>query len=107
METKELELEKFVEGVENLSKEHLNDNRGYMMVAYGETEGSIVSAFSSKGRLSNLAECLYSCMKRDPMLANLIIAASNAIVQSRMAEAGLNMEPTPVEKKKRNKKKIS
>ena len=48
-------------------------------------------------------------MRQDPMFANLIIAASNAIVQSRMAEAGMSMAQSAPEepKKKRNKKKVS
>lgn len=110
METKkDLKLEKFVEGVDNLGKELMIESRGYMMVAYGETENNMVSAFSSKGKLGNLAECIYACMKQDPMFANLIIAASNAIVQSRMAEAGMSMAQSATEepKKKRNKKKVS
>ena len=45
-------------------------------------------------------------MKSEPIMANVILAASNAIVQSRMIEASIKMEQTatPEEPKKSNRK---
>jgi hypothetical protein len=55
-----------------------------------------------------MAECLYACMKQNEMLANIVIAASNAIVQGRMMEAQIQqqaMEATTTKKKRTRKPK--
>ena len=109
METKkDLQLEKFVDGTNSLANELLEDNRGYILIAYGEVEDMMASAFSSKGKLGPLAETLYACMKKDPMFANVVVAASNALVQSRMAQMQAEMPAAPEQavKPKRNRKKI-
>ena len=104
METK-TQLEKFVEGVDSLSNELIDESKGYILFAYEENGDNMQSAFTSKGKLNNIAECLYACMKQNQMLANVVIAASNGIVQSRMAE--MQMQNPAPETKKSKRKKIS
>ena len=109
METK-TQLEKFVEGVDSLSNELIDESKGYILFAYEENGDNMQSAFTSKGRLNNIAECLYACMKQNPMLANVVIAASNGIVQSRMAQMQAEMPVTPeeaIKPKRKRKKNIS
>lgn len=107
METK-TQLEKFVEGVDSLSNELIDESKGYILFAYEENGDNMQSAFTSKGKLNNIVECLYACMKQNPMLANVVIAASNGIVQSRVAEMQMPVEQNPApETKKSKRKKIS
>lgn len=90
METKKTEsqIEEFVKGVESLRGDMLNEGKGYMLLAYEELEnGAQKNNFSFGGKLNCIAECLYSCMKKNEILANIIVAAANALVQSRMLEA--------------------
>ncbi len=89
MKTKKTPMEKFINGVESQKAKHLDDNKGYIIFAYNDMENEQESTFAVSGKISSIAECLYSCMKKDAMLANIVIAASNAIVQSRMMKAGL------------------
>ena len=104
METK-TQLEKFVEGVDSLSNELIDESKGYILFAYEENGDNMQSAFASKGKLNNIAECLYACMKQNQMLANVVIAASNGIVQSRMAEMQMPVTPEEAIKPKRKRKK--
>lgn len=95
MKTKKTEpqIENFTKGVDSLGTELLNNNGGYVLFAYNELgEKEQENAFASNGKLNNIAECMYACMKANPMLANVVIAASNAIMQNRMLEAQMNAE---------------
>ena len=110
METKkeESKIEQFSKAIDQLSAEVFDDKQGYLLFAYGELEeGKSENTFASRGKLSNMAECLYACMKQNEMLANIVIAATNAIVQGRMMEAQIMqeaMEATATTKKKRTRK---
>lgn len=110
METKkeESKIEKFSKAIDQLSTEVFDEQQGYLLFAYGELEdGKLENTFASRGKLSSMAECLYACMRRDEMLANILIAATNAIVQGRMMEAQIQqqaMEATTTTKKKRTRK---
>lgn len=111
METKkeESKIEKFSKAIDQLSAEVFDDKQGYLLFAYGELEeGKSENTFASRGgKLSSMAECLYACMKQNEMLANIVIAATNAIVQGRMMEAQIQqeaMEATATTKKKRTRK---
>ena len=47
-----------------------------------------------------MVECLYSCMKNTPLLANILMAATSAIAQARaqqMIELNKGEEPTATE----------
>jgi hypothetical protein len=107
-------IEDFVKEVEALKAKMLEDNKGYMLLAYEELDGgSQANSFSFNGKISYVAECLYSCMKTNELLANVIIAAANALVQNRMLEAQMMAETSVDEKdtkntsvKKRRTKKI-
>lgn len=111
METKkeESKIEKFSKAIDQLSTEVFDDKQGYILFAYGELEnGNTESSFASRGKLSCMAECLYACMKQNEMLANIVIAASNAIVQGRMMEAQIQqqaMEAATTKKKRTRKPK--
>lgn len=111
METKkeESKIEKFSKAIDQLSTEVFDDKQGYLLFAYGELEeGKSENTFASRGKLSNMAECLYACMKQNEMLANIVIAATNAIVQGRMIEAQIQQQAmeaeAPTTKKKRTRK---
>jgi hypothetical protein len=110
METKQTEsqIEKFSKAVEALDTEMLDDSKGFLIFSYGELEdGTIEASFASRGKLGCMAECLHRCMKKNEMLANIVIAASNAIVQARMMEAQIQqqvMENTTETKKKKTRK---
>lgn len=87
------QIEMFTQNVESLGTELLNEDKGYLMFVYNEMEnGNTESVFASRGKLNCIAECLFACMKQNPVLANVVIAASNAVVQSRMMEAKITEE---------------
>ena len=104
----ESKIEKFSKAIDQLSTEVFDEQQGYLLFAYGELEeGKSENTFASRGKLSSMAECLYACMKQNEILANVVIAASNAIVQGRMMEAQIQqqaMDATTTTKKKRNRK---
>ena len=106
--TKESVIGNFAKEVDTLSETMLDENKGYLLFAYEELgKDEMENSFSSRGKLGQMAECIYSCMKQNPMLANVVIAASNAIVQSRMMEAQISAEANaPKETKKKRTKKI-
>ena len=98
METKQTEpqIENFVIG----------ENQGYMLLAYEELENnSQANSFSFTGKLNLVAECLYSCMKKNEILANVIVAAANALVQNRVIESRIQAEADAAKKEKGKKKK--
>lgn len=107
METKKQETE-FIKEILDTIKEKTDKSKaeikGCLLLAYDtDKDGVKQHAFFAAGTPANLAESLYSSMMRDPMLANVIIAASNAVVQSRMAEAHIKAE-TEQKKNKKSKK---
>lgn len=111
METKkeESKIEKFSKAIDQLSAEVFDEKQGYILFAYGELEnGNTENSFASRGKYTCMAECLYACMKQNEMLANIVIAACNAIVQGRMMEAQIQQEAieasAPTTKKKRTRK---
>ena len=110
METKkeESKIEKFSKAIDQLSAEVFDEKQGYILFAYGELEnGNTENSFASRGKYTCMAECLYACMKQNEMLANIVIAATNAVVQGRMMEAQIQqeaMEATATTKKKRTRK---
>lgn len=108
METKQTEpqIENFVKHVDSLRGEMIGENQGYMLLAYEELENnSQANSFSFTGKLNLVAECLYSCMKKNEILANVIVAAANALVQSRVIESRIQAEAAAAAKKGKGKKK--
>lgn len=100
------QIEKFVEGVEKLRDKMMCDTKGCLVFAYEEDEDGIqTNCFSAGGKLKNLAECIYSCMRRDLGLSHAIIAAANAVIQNQMMENQMNAE-TPADVNKDNQPKI-
>jgi uncharacterized protein (UPF0128 family) len=103
----ENKMENFVKKIDETSTELLTDNQGYVMFVYNEVgeNKSQENTFSFKGKLSNVAECIYSCMKNNAMLANVIIAAGNAYAHHQVMEANMQAEPIQEKKTKRTSKK--
>lgn len=102
----EQQLKEFVEKVEELRSDLLNEKQGYILFAYDEVDDkSQNNTFSFSGKFNCFAECLFTCMKSNPTLANLVLAASSAVAQSRVVEMNEQMQQnTP--KETTNKPKI-
>lgn len=93
MRTKKTTVEKFTEKVDALSAKLLDDKQGYVLFCFNEMEDKAMqSYFSSKGNISNIVECMYASMKSNPMLANMMMAACNAVTQVRMQEMAAQAE---------------
>lgn len=113
MEKTESLIEKFAKGVDALGSEVLGDKQGYILFAYNDVDkNGQENIFSSCGRFGNFAEMLFACMKSNPALANIMMAAVNAYAQNRMMETAIKNEAPAVEqeaskKKKRRTKKLS
>lgn len=111
METKKTETE-FIRKITDMVKEETGkrtvEKSGLLLVAYDtDKDGIKQHAYVGFGTPANFAECLYSSMMRDPMLANVIMAASNAVAQNRMMEAQMKMAASETETKKKKSKKLS
>lgn len=111
METKKTEsqIEKFTKEVESLSKDSLTEKEGYLFFSYGELEdGKQENGYTIHGNVSNIAECLYSCMMKNPTLANVVMAAAGAIAQQRVMQMMPSENPaTPEESIKKPSKRKS
>lgn len=96
METKKAEsqIDAFAKAVDSLSGDLLGENNGYILFAYGALgKGLQENTFSVRGKLNAIAESLYSFMKQNPALANVIIAATNAYAQHQVLETAMAAEP--------------
>ena len=106
----ENKFEKIFDNATTMLNENVDDSCGYLLFGFENNGDNTMCGFTSKGTINGMVECLHSCMKRDPMLANIVIAASNAIAQQRMAEMQIQAEQTATTeapaKPKRNRKKI-
>lgn len=94
METKKSDFMKFVDEINFLQNELLDENSGCLVLGY-ELQGkeSTNNYFSAYGKMTFIAECLLACMSKDQGLANVIIAAANAYVQNRMMNTQMRTEP--------------
>lgn len=96
-------IEEFVKKVDSMKKEMLGDDCGFVILAYQEIdEKQQHNTFAAGGKLSNMAECFVSFMKTEPVMANVVMAASSAIAQQRLVEAQMVAE---AKQPKKNKKK--
>lgn len=96
-------IEEFVKKVDSMKKEMLGDDCGFVILAYQEIdEKQQHNTFAAGGKLSNMAECFVSFMKTEPVMANVVMAASSAIAQQRLAEAQMVAE---AKQPKKNRKK--
>lgn len=87
MKTKKTQIEKFTEKVDALGAKLLDEKKGYILLAYNElNDDTIECGFASKGKMTGMAECLYTCMKQNPMLEYLVMSAGNALAQTRMMQ---------------------
>lgn len=97
MRTKKSQVEKFTEKVEAWGKKLLDDNKGYIVFAFEELEdGNTSCGYISKGKMSTMAECLYTCMKQNPMLEYVVMAAGNSLAQTRMEIQKIQEETTEI-----------
>lgn len=113
----EKDKSKYISELQDKLKE-LTDNtkpakKGFICIAYDkEASEDTQNAFFGAGYPADLAECLYGCMQQNDTLANVVIAASNALVQKRtlamqmrmQAEAPANAEEAKKQCKKKSKK---
>ena len=101
-------IEEFVKKVDSLKKEMLGEDCGFVLLAYQEIdEKQQHNTSAGSGKLSNIAECFVSFMKSDPVMANVVMAASSAIAQQRMMESQVLAEATDINKNKKIKKKAN
>lgn len=90
-------VEKFTEKVEQWGGKLLGETQGYIVLAFDEFEdGTTESGFISKGKVTGMAECLYTCMKQNPMLEYIVMAAGNALAQERMMQEQIQEETTEI-----------
>lgn len=90
MRTKKTSIEKFTEKTNALASKLLNDKQGYVLICYNELDDdTIQTSLSSKGNIASTAECLHLCMNKNPLFANIVMAAANAMVQARMMQEQL------------------
>lgn len=96
-------IEEFVKKVDSMKREMLGDDCGFVILAYQEIdEKQQHNTFAAVGKLSNMAECFVSFMKTEPVMANVVMAASSAIAQQRLVEAQMVAE---AKQPKKNRKK--
>lgn len=87
MRTKKSSIEKFTEKANQWAAKLLNEKQGFVLLCYDELDDDkIKTSLSSKGSIGSTVECLHICMNKNPMFANIVIAAANAMVQARMKE---------------------
>lgn len=104
METKQTKIEEFVRKVNELKAEMLGEENGFVLLTYEEIDGnSQQNSFAVGGKLNRIAECFVSFMKSEPMMANVVMAASSAIAQQRLMEAQMLAEAKGETKKKSKK----
>lgn len=104
METKQTKIEEFVKKVNELKAEMLGEENGFVLLTYEEINGnSQQNSFAVGGKLNRIAECFVSFMKSEPMMANVVMAASSAIAQTRLMEAQMLAEAKGETKKKSKK----
>ena len=97
-------IEEFVKKVDSMKKEMLGDDCGFVILAYQEIdEKQQHNNFAAGGKLSNMAECFVSFMKTEPVMANVVMAASSAIAQQRLVEAQMVAEAKQTKKNRKKK----
>jgi hypothetical protein len=115
MEKARNDKSKYISELQEKLKE-LTDNtkpekKGLICIAYDkEASEDTQNAFLGAGFPADLAECLFGCMQQNETLANVVIAASNALVQKRMLAVQMQMRaqaPATTEDSKKTSKKKS
>ena len=88
-------VEKFTDKVEPWGDKLLGEKQGYIVLAFDELEdGTTECGFLSKGKMTGMAECMFTCMSKNPMLEYVVMAAGNALAQTRMLQEQLQEEIT-------------
>ena len=88
MKTKKSPIETFTNQVEELSKKHLDDKKGYMLFTYDLIDDrTMKSGFGAQGNQHLMADCILSAMQKYESLAYILTAAVNAYGHMRMVQA--------------------
>lgn len=110
MEKARNDKSKYISELQDKLKEFSNNDKparkGFICIAYDKEAGEDTqNAFLGAGFPSDLAECLLGCMQQNETLANVVIAASNALVQKRMLAVQMQMKQEEAQRKKSSKRK--
>lgn len=90
-------VEKFTGKVTEWGDKLLDENKGYLLLAFDELEdGTTMCRFNSKGKLPSIAECLYTCMEQNPMFEYVVVSAANALAQARAMQGKMQEELTEI-----------
>lgn len=93
--TKKTSVEKFAEKTTQWADKLLTEKQGYILLCYNELdEDMLMTSITSKGSIGASVECLHLCMNKNPLFANIVMAASNAFVQARMMQEEIQKEIT-------------
>lgn len=110
MEKARNDKSKYISELQDKLKEFSNNDKparkGFICIAYDkEASEDTQNAFLGAGFPADLAECLLGCMQQNETLANVVIAASNALVQKRMLAAQMQMKQVEAQTKETKGKK--
>lgn len=110
MEKERNDKSKYISELQDKLKEFSNNDKparkGFICIAYDkEASEDTQNAFLGAGFPADLAECLLGCMQQNETLANVVIAASNALVQKRMLAAQMQMKQAEAQTKETKGKK--
>ena len=111
MEKARNDKSKYISELQDKLKEFSNNDKparkGFICIAYDkEASEDTQNAFLGAGFPSDLAECLLGCMQQNETLANVVIAASNALVQKRMLAVQMQMKQAEAQNKRNQGKEI-
>lgn len=110
MEKERNDKSKYISELQDKLKEFSNNDKparkGFICIAYDkEASEDTQNAFLGAGFPADLAECLLGCMQQNETLANVVIAASNALVQKRMLAVQMQMKQAEAQTKETKEKK--
>lgn len=110
MEKERNDKSKYISELQDKLKEFSNNDKparkGFICIAYDkEASEDTQNAFLGAGFPADLAECLLGCMQQNETLANVVIAASNALVQKRMLAVQMQMQQAEAQTKETKGKK--
>ena len=90
-------VEKFAEKAEFWGGKLLDEKQGFIVLAFDELEdGTTECTYVTKGKMTGMAECMYTCMSKNPMLEYVVMAAGNALAQTRMMQEQIQEETTEI-----------
>ena len=95
MRTKKTSTEKFVQKATEWGDKLLSEKQGYILLCYNEIDDDrMMTSITNKGSIGGAVECLHLCMNKNPLFANIVMAAANSFVQARAMQEELQKEIT-------------